>query len=373
MNSREQFKYAALGMDTSTGSRFHVGQLAKECVSKLVQNPGLCPNQTIADVAEGHQLNPMQTSRLIESCNQSLAKPVLDSKRKTGRYRTASKPKVQALMNATGMGVDGMNSTIHPPGKPPRVGPSSGHRQVDRNGQSVKTAHLNSNTSLRDFASIMSQDSFLDYGEPPASMGSEYHPLFDADETKEASEMHHTEVAKLEGYNEFALERAEGELCGLQQEHPGLVASFTKTAQQHVRQGVPMLDIVQGCLALKPDKSTVGMLKLAVQRMESSFDIDSDSAKTWSDALDVLHDNAGTMQKHASGIGLPVSETLFSTDLNGRARIINGDSMVLKKLRTVEDNEMRQFGAIGRIRKLKSWSSPRSKGLKRIVSNVSGV
>lgn len=369
MNASQQFKYAMLGIDTSKGSQTHIKSLAEECTSKLTQNPNLCPNETVASTAENHSLNSMQAMRLAEQCNQNLAKPVLQSKNKTAKYKVVDKKRVTSLMNATGSTVDGWSGPVKHPATAPKPGPVKSP-DLDGNGDATKTASFRGDMSLREFATITSADSYSDYMDAPKATGSEYHPLFDMDEPEEERGMSRKEASRLASYREHALERAENELAGLKQQHSFLCEDFVKTAQQCVRKGGSFLEITQACLAVKPDKSTVGLLKYATQRLENALDITPEDAATWQGALDELYNNGGEARKFASGIGLPVADSLFSADGDGRTRIINGDSYVLKRLRTVEENEDLQFKSIGRVAKLKSWRGPRVN--KVSVTNASG-
>lgn len=381
-HAKQMWKLAMLGQDVSPGGKVHIRQLAEETSSKIVQNPNLCKDKVVADASMRHQLTPQHTSRLVEATNHALAKKTLNGKERIKGYPTVNKQEVAKLVKADGRMVAGASS----PGNQDQLGinhkQSREGKSADRkpaltggsNSSMVKTAQARNGgwRSQDELAgSMMGSETMQAYLSPLSGVGEVYHPLFDVEPETTQQKLAHTskrDLRRAESYAHHGLKAAEDELSGLQQQHPFLVHDFVKTAEQHLVQGADNFnEFAKGCLMAMPSYSTAEMLKLAADRMHHIFKMSDTEHQEYIDAFNLLQEPEDSMGKFATGVG--VSESLVST-LNGRVKLLNGDSLILKKLRAVGENENAQRLSMLKIKRLGGWND-RNKAISKMVSNQS--
>ena len=353
--AKELFKQAIVSGRMQSCSGTDVKSMGEECASAITHDANKDPVDIITNKALSSGLNRNQIERLVENTNHAMMRQVLNSEVKTDKRPIVSKNDVfkrlesSEKQTATGF-EEGVKSKPIPMGT------------FDNKTETTKEASV-----LGKFAQRMSQSDMSDYMEEPVSFG--MYPLDEYEPDPELDKPDMVKAARERGYASEAVEYFDGQIGLAEMDYEVIASNFAKVASQYVVEGTPFLDVIHGALIAKPEKSTVELLKMATIKCYNRGVFTNDEAESWLDALDVVKDSGNPAMDKAASLGLPVSESLINKSIDGRVRILNGDSHIIKMLNRVGDAEQRLRKM--RLARQSLFNEPEAQYARKIT-NVSG-
>lgn len=332
---REMLKQALYGPKAS-GPHF-VMKIAKCCAEEIALHPERDPSSVVAGKAVQTQLNKKQVSRLVEETNKMLVQPILKSDVKMQKNKVALKSKVQDMVQ--GAGKDGP------------VGQVSGQMKNDANGPDFK----NKGQSERGFEKkarlalygLYQEDDYgiNDYTSPPQSV-----PYIEKEAYAKQEKPSMKELMKTAAYIAKGIKEKESELYVKQREMEYLASDFCKLASQCVNSDKDFTKLMNASLRQSPHQETLDMLKIAATYLNRRHKVSD--ASEWHEAIECLYNAPGSLEK-ISSLAVAVDPSLISKDLEGRVRFINGDHVILKKLKQIDENRQSQHESKMFISRLK--------------------
>ena len=317
------FKMAIVGK-TAGCSNTDIDMMGAECANDVESDVNKDTATTIANKAISAGLNSNYTDRLVEATNKALVQKSLRSDSKATNKSTAKKSEVRKIVASKNMKPESDYSTV----KAVKVASVN----TQQSSPSVPIIKRSQADDLEKFAGIMADGNYEDYLIDPVSLGDEIQ--FNSMPEDDMSFLNETVLPDNQGkYAAMARDVLEGEVGMLELQLDGARLAFCKTAKAYVDEGTNFLDVIQGALMAEQSDDTAVLLKEASVYMQNYGAMRGDEAEEWRRAIDNISGSGVlNLRKTAGGTSLPVSESMLSKSLDGRVRVLNGDSVIVKHI-----------------------------------------